>query len=84
MLDESSIGESEVMASLREILQRPPKKLVECRRCGGSGIVNRRGMVVSDPCPRCEDGKETVTDYDEWEEDVRALMASKGATEVAA
>lgn len=62
------------MSNLRRLLENPPRKKQKCHRCNGSGIVNRRGMILSDPCPRCKDGIETVIDYEAWCQAVRDLL----------
>ena len=42
-------------AALMDILKNPPRKRVDCERCGGHGMINLRGMISSDPCPKCKD-----------------------------
>ena len=65
-LEVRKMGEVE-NKTLIEILKYPPMKIVKCDWCGGSGIINRRGMIISDPCPECNDGRAEVIDYKKWE-----------------
>jgi len=60
--------------TLNNLLKYPPKKSIICRQCDGDGIINRRGMIMSDPCPRCEEGKEQVIDYPKWEKQIINTM----------
>lgn len=69
------------MKTIKEILENPPTKKVKCPRCDGSGIVNRRGMVSSDPCPDCDmggyyskSGKKSVTDFKKTEKLIREFI----------
>lgn len=41
-------------AAIIKILKSPPRKRVDCPRCGGHGIINLRGMYSSDDCPECK------------------------------
>ena len=72
---------------LIKILQHPPQKKAKCPKCGGRGIVNLRGMICSDPCPRCSrrtlpshmlhgTGEINVNDYEAWADKI--LKALKG------
>jgi hypothetical protein len=64
---------------LIHILKHPPQKAERCRRCSGRGIINCRGMILSDPCPDCMrrngttgtpsgTGVVQVVDYTKWAE----------------
>jgi len=72
------------MKTLRELLESPPQKQIECHKCGGKGYINPRGMISSDRCPRCQSyeigvagnsGKEWVVDYDKFESQVRLFFS---------
>ena len=58
--------EKQIKRKVIEILKRPSYKKAPCSWCGASGIVNRRGMISSDPCPKCDDGIATVKSYAKW------------------
>ena len=65
------------MAKLRNLLEYPPRKLVECKRCHGRGIINLRGMVSSDDCPECSidtRGKRSEIDFEEFEKQVSKIF----------
>lgn len=75
------------MKTVRDVLENPPTKKVKCDRCFGSGIINRRGMVTSDPCPKCgpkrsnewdcKSGKMLVVDYKKAEKLIREIIKNE-------
>ena len=70
------------MVTLREILENPPYKSVTCPRCDGDRIINRRGMICSDPCPTCKinkwesKGTITVINYDLFEQHIKEFFVT--------
>ena len=64
---------------LPAVLHNPPYKRVRCGWCGGSGIMNRRGMIQSDTCNRCHGNREgrEVIDYPKWYRMVRKCVGSE-------
>lgn len=69
------------MKTVQDILKYPPTKKVTCDCCAGRGIINPRGMVSSDPCPKCEmdgyygkSGKMIVIDFEKAEKMIRKII----------
>ena len=71
------------MKSIRGILEYPPTKKIECNRCNGSGMINIRGMVSSDDCPKCDaTGKIDVPDNEKIEEMIREFITLEDEEEL--
>ncbi|KKK71505.1 hypothetical protein LCGC14_2913220 [marine sediment metagenome] len=56
------------------VLRNPPYKKAPCSWCGATGIVNLRGMITSDPCPKCRRGEANVKDYSKWAKQIRQAL----------
>jgi len=74
------------MKTLKQLLKNPPQKRVICPRCSGGGVINRRGIIISDDCPRCSvsrgwvtrgTGKIWVTNYDRFATEVRKVVKAE-------
>ena len=62
------------LASIRKVMMYPLTKKCTCRRCGGRGYINPRGMISSDTCPECSGkGKSHRTDYGESAKRILAI-----------
>lgn len=66
------------MPKLIKILENPPQRRVECKRCSGRGYINPTGMISSDKCPRCRGSKKQwVTNWAKFERLIREHIAEE-------
>jgi len=64
---------------IEDVLINPPMKEIKCRRCGGKGYINPRGMISSDDCPKCLSYKHTekIVDIKKQKQQILDIILSE-------